>query len=228
MGFSEGLSIALTRMKTDCRDLFFRQSKSDNRVHPSRNHQYEKSKTKPKPISKKHSSDHPLFKSSYPRDSPASHSQLKLAPSDPRKTSDPRDLYKVPLQQKLQAKRTFSASLHEKERISRTTSLPAGKMDNRISFYPVQQLIQSQKNPEKGERRQQSIRPERIFPDFDSASLISDCSSEHIYEEIAELEENEEYDQEESFLLSISLERRNYLRRCGRAPWDLEETSYSY
>merc|ERR1711892_978867 len=105
MGFSEGLSIALNRMKTDCRDLFFRQSKSDNRVHPSRNHQYEKSKTKPKPISKKHSSDHPLFKSSYPRDSLASHPQLKLATSNPRKTSDPRDLYKAPLQQKLQAKR---------------------------------------------------------------------------------------------------------------------------
>jgi len=73
---------------------------------------------------------------------------------------------------------------------------------------------------------------QRNFIFDDQVSLVSSVSSEeHIYEEIADLYEKEENLSEKeynSFLLSISTERRNNLKFYGCAGWDFEGVPNSY
>jgi len=221
MGFGEDISVTFNRVKTDVRDLFSTKSKSDNnRNINSGDTQCEKPKNKPKPITKKHSSDHPLFNSSSPRGTQLPHPLSKSSTSSPRKHSDPRELYKGPVQLRLRAARTSSVPLQGKERVSRTTSLPAVFNNNPNNVCPVHPNNQSHNNLQTNGESWQFLRAEKSPTDVDCESYISG-SSEHIYEEIAEVEEREDMDPgDDSFLLSISMERRNRLREFGRADWD--------
>ena len=82
MGFSEGISAAFNRVRTDVRDLFLGISKSDkNGYHPSRNIPSENLKTKAKPITRKHTSNHPLFNNSKTTTSPSNCPLLKQTSS---------------------------------------------------------------------------------------------------------------------------------------------------
>jgi len=77
------------------------------------------------------------------------------------------------------------------------------------------------------------IRPNRTFA-FDDGQLSVNSSesemSEHIYEEIKDLSSEEEEGgntgENESFMLSISLERRNNLKLYGCLDWDFKPISH--
>jgi len=231
MGLSEEFSTTFNRVKSDVKELLFGQLRSVKTVgHMQlKSSHRENVKSRPKQISKKHMSDHPLFNSSSPRCSPSysPHSKASVSSSDPRKFSDPRGLNKPPLQQRVAAKRTTSVPLQQRERVTRTISLPSGLTPLHNGFCPVHQYQDPDMIRRSG-RLEILERINRPLPEVDRSSVISDCSSEHIYEEIHEDSDREDFESGKSFLLSISNERRNNLRKYGRATWDMEESPHSY
>jgi len=98
---------------------------------------------------------------------------------------------------------------------------------------PSASLSSSKQKLHRTDAQAASSRPARTFA-FDDGQLSVHSSeseaSEHIYEEIkeqsSEEEEEESSGENESFMLSISLERRNNLKLYGCLDWDFKPVSH--
>lgn len=110
-----------------------------------------------------------------------------------------------------------------------------GRESNSKRIHPL--LVQSKSLPHfsnikpplqsggwKDNGREGDRNTRKFAMEHDNGSETDSHISEHIYEEIQEYKEDEE--ENESFLLSISPERRNALKFYGWAGWDFQPASY--
>jgi len=119
--------------------------------------------------------------------------------------------------------------VEEERRVRGRHSLPAFQPSN----LPPNSLPSSKQKLHRTDTHAASTRPTRTFA-FDDGQLSVNSSeseaSEHIYEEIkeqsSEEEEEESTIENESFMLSISLERRNNLKLYGCLDWDFKPVSH--
>jgi len=119
--------------------------------------------------------------------------------------------------------------VEEERRVRGRHSLPAFQP----SHLPPASLPSSKQKLHRTDAHSASTRPTRTFA-FDDGQLSVNSSeseaSEHIYEEIkeqsSEEEEEESTIENESFMLSISLERRNNLKLYGCLDWDFKPVSH--
>jgi len=116
----------------------------------------------------------------------------------------------------------------EERRVRGRHSLPA----TQPSHLPPASLPSSKQKLHRTDAHAASTRPTRTFA-FDDGQLSVNSSeseaSEHIYEEIKEQSSEEEEEssvENESFMLSISLERRNNLKLYGCLDWDFKPVSH--
>jgi len=124
--------------------------------------------------------------------------------------------------------------VEEERRVRGRHSLPATTI-NQPSHLPSASLPSSKQKLQRTDAHAGSTRPPRTFA-FDDGQLSVNSSeseaSEHIYEEIKEQSSEEEEEEEESsvenesFMLSISLERRNNLKLYGCLDWDFKPVSH--
>jgi len=123
--------------------------------------------------------------------------------------------------------------VEEERRVRGRHSLPAPSATvNQPSHLPPPSLPSKQKL-QRTDAHSASTRPTRTFA-FDDGQLSVNSSesevSEHIYEEIkdqsSEEDEEESSIENESFMLSISLERRNNLKLYGCLDWDFKPVSH--
>jgi len=125
----------------------------------------------------------------------------------------------------------------DSRRVRGRHSVPGANNVNQPSNHPSQPLPQNSKQKLQRSNAAQTgpVRPTRTFA-FDDGQLSINSSesevSEHIYEEIKDQSSSEEDEEEEnnleneSFMLSISLERRNHLKLYGCLDWDFKPVGH--
>jgi len=123
--------------------------------------------------------------------------------------------------------------VEEERRVRGRQSLPA--TFNQTSSHLPPASMQAKQKLQRSDAHAASTRPTRTFA-FDDGQLSVNSSesevSEHIYEEIKDQSTDEEDEEEESsvenesFMLSISLERRNNLKLYGCLDWDFKPVSH--
>jgi len=121
--------------------------------------------------------------------------------------------------------------VEEERRVRGRQSLPA--TFNQPSSHLPPASMQSKQKLQRTDAHAASTRPTRTFA-FDDGQLSVNSSesevSEHIYEEIKDQSTDEEEEESsvenESFMLSISLERRNNLKLYGCLDWDFKPVSH--
>jgi len=224
MGIRNDLSIAFRRVKSELNRLIFSTENScmDENINYIINMNQDK-RNDPHLIPKRLVSEHPLFdSSSQTRISPLQN-QIKFSNNISRNITKPRNIKAIPLQQRVQTTRTSSVPLQFKEKITKKTSLPPQLIGRKTSKCPVCHIYPISTGKPEGH-----LSFERIFLDSDSESYVSKCSSGHFYEEIPDVGKQKTKVFGESFLESISKERRKYISRFRDTGWDIDETSYSY
>lgn len=122
--------------------------------------------------------------------------------------------------------------VEEERRVRGRHSLPATTVNQPSHLPPASSLPSSKQKLHRTDAHSASTRPTRTFA-FDDGQLSVNSSeseaSEHIYEEIKEQSSEEEEEssvENESFMLSISLERRNNLKLYGCLDWDFKPVSH--